>query len=120
MLNTIITTYRPEYREAVFRIAADTAYFGDPVEAYLDDRSLYCGIFYRCYTDIDNQHNWVAIADCEVIGYLMSSIDTAAQQRLLAAKILPGAPEKRRCSGCAPAYSKPQPGCLQVVHEPGF
>jgi GNAT superfamily N-acetyltransferase len=89
MFNAIITTYRPEHREAVFRIAADTAFFGDPVEAYLDDRSLFCDIFYRYYTDIENQHSWVTIVDREVTGFLMSSVDTTAQQRLWAAKILP-------------------------------
>lgn len=89
MLNAIITPYRPEYREAVFRIAADTAFFGEPVETFLDDRSLFCDIFYRYYIDIENQHSWVSIVDREVTGFLMSSIDTTAQQRVWAAKILP-------------------------------
>jgi hypothetical protein len=30
---------------AVYRLAADTAFFGDPVEAFLDDRALFCRAF---------------------------------------------------------------------------
>jgi ribosomal protein S18 acetylase RimI-like enzyme len=89
MLDTTITPYEPKHRSAVFRIAADTAFFGDPVEAYLDDRRLFCDIFYRYYTDIENQHSWVSIREQVVIGFLMSSVDTAAQKRRWATRILP-------------------------------
>src|SRR5687767_4188416 len=34
-------------RESVFRLAADTAFFGEPLEAYLDDRRLFCDSLYR-------------------------------------------------------------------------
>jgi ribosomal protein S18 acetylase RimI-like enzyme len=84
-----IATYKPEYRSAVFGIAADTAFFGDPVEAYLEDRHLFCDIFYRYYTDYEMDHSWVSIAGQEVIGFLMGCTDTAAQQRRWLRVILP-------------------------------
>lgn len=85
----VITTYKPEHRTAVFRIAADTAFFGDPVEAYLEDRRLFCDFFYRYYTDYEMEHSWVSITGQEVIGFLMGCTDTAAQQRRWLRKILP-------------------------------
>ena len=85
----LITLYKPEYRSAVFRIAADTAYFGHPVEAYLEDRRLFCDFFYRYYTDYEMEHSWVAITGQEVIGFLMGCTDTAAWQRQWLRKILP-------------------------------
>lgn len=36
-----IRPYRQEDREAVYRIAADTAFFGESVEHFLDDRRLF-------------------------------------------------------------------------------
>jgi GNAT superfamily N-acetyltransferase len=73
----------------VFRIAADTAFFGHPVEAYLEDRRLFCDIFYRYYTDYEMEHSWVSIVDQEVTGFLMGCINTTAQQRRWLRKILP-------------------------------
>jgi ribosomal protein S18 acetylase RimI-like enzyme len=85
----IITRFKPEHRSAVFQIAADTAFFGDPVEAYLDDRRLFCDFFYRYYTDYEMEHSWVSIAGQQVIGFLMGCTDTAAQQRRWFKVILP-------------------------------
>lgn len=76
-----IRLYATADRQAVLRIAADTAFFGDPVEAYLEDRRLFCDIFYRYYTDFDIDHSLVACAGEEVIGFLMGSLDTAIQQK---------------------------------------
>ena len=81
--------YEARDRESVFRIAADTAFFGEPVEAYLDDRALFCDALYRYYTDLEPWHGWVACANEHVTGFLMGCADTAAQRRLWLAKILP-------------------------------
>lgn len=76
-------------REEVFRIASDTAFFGEPVEAYLDDRRMFCDAFYRYYTDIEPEHALVACLDSQVMGYLTGCVDTTTQRRQLATKILP-------------------------------
>jgi ribosomal protein S18 acetylase RimI-like enzyme len=85
-----IRPYAPPDRQVVFRLAADTAFFGAPLEIYLDDRQLFCDIFYRYYTDLESEHGWVACAGDQVVGFLMGCVDTTIQGRLWLNKILPG------------------------------
>ena len=89
MPETGIRPYASADRAAVFRIAADTAFFGEPVEAFLEDRNLFCDFFYRYYTDLEPEHAWVAYADDQAVGFLMGCVNTPAQRRLWARKILP-------------------------------
>ena len=57
------------------RIAADTAYFGDPIEAYMEDRNVFLDAFYAYYTDLAQEHAWAACAQDVVVGFLMGSVD---------------------------------------------
>ena len=84
-----IRPYEPQQRQAVFQIAADTAYFGAPVEAFLDDRQLFCDAFCGYYTDQEPELVRVACADDQVIGYIMGSLDTAQKQKYWLKKTLP-------------------------------
>ena len=84
-----IRPYQAADRAAVHQIAADTAFFGEPVEAFLESRALFCQIFYAYYTDLEPEHGWVACVDEEVVGFLMGCVDTARQPRLWARHILP-------------------------------
>jgi GNAT superfamily N-acetyltransferase len=68
-------------RQEVFRIAADTAFFGGPVEAFLDDRRLFCDAFVRYYADYEADYVWVVCMDDQVVGYLTGCVDTAAQRK---------------------------------------
>jgi GNAT superfamily N-acetyltransferase len=65
----------------VLRIAADTAFFGEPVEAFLEDRTLFLDIFYRYYTSLEAESGWVAIAEEKVVGFLMGCRDSRSQTR---------------------------------------
>lgn len=76
-----IKPYQHSDRVDVFRIAADTAFFGAPVEAFLDDRRLFCDAFVRYYTDFETDYAWVATTGDQVVGYLTGCIDTAAQRK---------------------------------------
>ena len=76
-----IKPYQQSDRDDVFRIAADTAFFGAPVEAFLDDRRLFCDAFVRYYTDFEADYAWVANTGDQVVGYLTGGIDTAAQRK---------------------------------------
>jgi GNAT superfamily N-acetyltransferase len=89
MSDVTIRPFELHDRESVLRLAADTAFFGEPVEAYLDDRRLFCDGLYRYYTDLEPQHGWVACASGAVVGFLMGCVDTAAQRRLWMQKIFP-------------------------------
>jgi ribosomal protein S18 acetylase RimI-like enzyme len=85
----IIRPYQDADREGLLKIAADTAYFGEPLEAFLDDRRLFNDIFYRYYVELEPQHAWVAIAGGEVAGFLTGCTDTSLQRRRWAYIILP-------------------------------
>jgi len=76
-----IRLYQEGDRQDVYRISADTAFFGDPVEAFLDDRQLFCDAFIRYYTDYEAHYAWVACFKDQVVGYLTGCVDTAAQRK---------------------------------------
>ena len=76
-----IKPYQQSDRDYVFCIAADTAFFGEPVEAFLDDRRLFCDAFVRYYTDYEAEYAWVACMGDKIVGYLSGCVDTAAQRK---------------------------------------
>ncbi len=84
-----IRPYQQGDRQRVLDIAADTAFFGEPVEAFLDDRRLFWDAFYCYYTDFEPEHAWVACADEQVVGFLMGCLDTKRQRRRLFEEIYP-------------------------------
>ena len=85
----VIRPFESEDRDAVRRIFADTAYFGDPVETYFDDREMLCDYYTTYYTDYEPQSCFVAEADGEVVGYIMGCLKTERQRRVLRSKIVP-------------------------------
>ena len=89
MPDLLIRPYLSSDRQAVFRIGADTAYFGAPVEGYMDDRYAFLDAFYAYYTDLEPEHTWVACADGEVVGFLAGCVDTHLHDRKFLRVILP-------------------------------
>ncbi|WP_322805961.1 GNAT family N-acetyltransferase [Thermanaerothrix sp.] len=85
----VIRPYRPDDRKALFRIAGDTAFFGNPIEAYVEDRKLFLDAFYGYYTDYEPEQAWVAVADDHVIGFLVGSIDPKKHRRTMMLKVTP-------------------------------
>ena len=85
----VIRLYQAADRQAVFRIAADTAFFGEPVENFLEDRRLFCDLFYRYYTDFESANAFVACADETVVGFILGSLDTRRQRRRMWRLLLP-------------------------------
>jgi ribosomal protein S18 acetylase RimI-like enzyme len=86
----LVRPYLAPDRQAVLRIAADTAFFGEPVENFLEDRRLFCDLFYRYYTDFESSNGFVACAGDEVVGFILGSLDTRRQQPRLWRLLLPG------------------------------
>jgi ribosomal protein S18 acetylase RimI-like enzyme len=72
-VTSLVRPYEPCDRAAVLRIAADTAFFGAPAEAFLDDRRIMQDAFVVYYVDREPEHLWVAVADGEVVGYISGS-----------------------------------------------
>jgi ribosomal protein S18 acetylase RimI-like enzyme len=84
-----IRSYQPGDREAVLNIAADTAFFGEPVEYFMEDRHLFNDAFYRYYTDIEPEHGWVLCVEGNVVGFLMGATNSHIHHRRLLSNILP-------------------------------
>ncbi len=84
-----IRPYRSEDREGLFKIAADTAFFGEPIEIYMEDRRIFLDAFYAYYTDYEPQHAWVATANDEVVGFLTGCVDSAKKDQIVNKHINP-------------------------------
>jgi ribosomal protein S18 acetylase RimI-like enzyme len=91
-LTPTVRLYQPQDRSAVLEIAADTGFFGAPVEAFLDDRRLMQDIFVAYYVDREPEHLWVADLDGTTVGYICGSVGgkevARAQARTSAAAVL--------------------------------
>ncbi|HPO57793.1 MAG TPA: GNAT family N-acetyltransferase [Anaerolineaceae bacterium] len=91
MKTLTVRPYQPSDCEAVHRIAADTAFFGAPIERYLDDRRLFTDYFYAYYTDYEPEHSWVAV-DSEtgkVAGFLTGCVDTQRKEEVQRRQVTP-------------------------------
>jgi ribosomal protein S18 acetylase RimI-like enzyme len=75
----IVRPYQPADQKAVFQIGADTAFFGAPIEAYMEDRRIFNDFFYAYYTDVEPQYTWVAVADGKVAGFLAGCLDVRSK-----------------------------------------
>ena len=74
-----IRHYQTSDQAAVLNIAADTAFFGEPVEAFLDDRKLYGDAFASYYLEHEAPFAWVADGQDGVVGFLLGCADTPCQ-----------------------------------------
>lgn len=94
-----IRPYQRSDRQAVWTLVADTAFFGAPVEAFLEDRTLYCAAFAAYYTDYEPDRLWVVEVNGTVAGYVMGCDDSQRRDCMWSTHILPavlGAGLKRR------------------------
>lgn len=72
-MDVVVRPYRPEDRDAVRRVYADTAFFGELVEAYFDDRELFADLGVSAYTDHYPDYIFVADHAGKVVGYILGS-----------------------------------------------
>jgi ribosomal protein S18 acetylase RimI-like enzyme len=85
-----IRPYQPSDRADLLRIGAETAFFGTSVENYLEDRRLFCDLFYAYYTDVESQYCWIAVVDGRVAGFLTGCIEERKRLGRWMKSILPG------------------------------
>jgi ribosomal protein S18 acetylase RimI-like enzyme len=81
MTDIFIRPYQEPDQAAVFQIAADTAFFGEPVEAFMEDRNLFNDSFTRYYTMFEAPFSWVAEGPDGVIGFLLGCADTSLRTK---------------------------------------
>jgi GNAT superfamily N-acetyltransferase len=86
----MVRPYQTADREALFQIGADTAFFGAPIEAYMEDRRIFLDSFYAYYTDYEPEHAWVACAGAQVVGFLTGCTNSRCSERVLVRKLIPG------------------------------
>ena len=89
MPDLVIRPFQLADRQSIFRIGADTAFFGAPIEAYMEDRNAFLDAFYAYYTDLEPEHTWVACADGDVVGFLVGCVDTRVHNQRLLRVIIP-------------------------------
>jgi ribosomal protein S18 acetylase RimI-like enzyme len=77
----VIRKYIKNDLNAVSAIAGDTAFFGEPVEALMEDRRLFFDAFYAFFFDHETDTCWVAEYDGIVVGFLAGSVDSSRQQK---------------------------------------
>jgi len=77
-MTPIVRLCRPEDRAAILQIAADTGFFGAPVEAFMQDRRMMQDVFVAYYVDREPEHLWVADVDGAVVGYICGSTGGSA------------------------------------------
>jgi ribosomal protein S18 acetylase RimI-like enzyme len=86
----IVRPYRGEDREALLAIGADTAFFGAPVEAFHEDRRLFCDLLYRYYVDHEPDLARVAEGAGEIAGFVVGAEDTGAMRARWWRSVVPG------------------------------
>jgi ribosomal protein S18 acetylase RimI-like enzyme len=80
-MDTIIRPYQASDQATLLEISAETAYFGDPVEAFLEDRRLYNDAFARYYIEYETAMVWVAEGSMGLSGFLLGCADTSTHNR---------------------------------------
>lgn len=85
----VIRPFQLSDREPLLKIAADTGFFGDPVENFMEDRRIFLDAFYVYYTDQEPEHCWVATNGEVVCGFLTGCFDTRNQREYTARRLEP-------------------------------
>jgi len=69
----VVRPYRPEDRDILRAICADTGFLGKPIDPVFEDRELFADYLTSYYTDVEPESTFVCELDGEVKGYLMGS-----------------------------------------------
>ena len=85
----VIRLYKREDRESIRKICCDTAFMGQPMEMFFDDRDVLADIFTAYYTDYEPESVFVADFKGEVIGYLIGCKNTTEKERIFSRFIFP-------------------------------
>jgi len=69
----VIRPYRPEDRDTIRAICADTGFLGQPIDPVFEDRELFADYLTSYYTDAEPEATFVCELDGKVMGYVMGS-----------------------------------------------
>lgn len=85
----IIRLYEEKDRLSVRRICCDTAFMGEDVANFLEDREVFADFAISYYTDYEPQSLFVAQSEDSVIGYIAGCRDTKRYEQIFKSRILP-------------------------------
>lgn len=87
----IIRPYQSKDRQGVIEVLYRTGYMGEDAKDYFDDKYLFGLLFGIYYLDYEADSCFVAINTTtnQVVGYILSSLDTRIQTRKFNRKMLP-------------------------------
>ncbi len=85
----IIRPYEEKDREIVRKICCDTAFMGEDVTVFFDDREVFADFAISYYTDYEPQSSFVAEIENRVIGYICGCCDTRRYYQIFNSRILP-------------------------------
>lgn len=89
MTDLTIRPYQATDRAALLHIASETAFFGAPVEAFMEDRRLFEDAMFRYYVEYEPEHAWAACEGEKVVGFLVGCTDSRVRMRVFSREILP-------------------------------
>ena len=87
----IIRPFKPADRAQVRKISCDTAFMGEPLEKFFDDREAFADIATAYYTEYEPESLFVAEYENSIVGYLTGCKDTCRFKKIFFWRILPGA-----------------------------
>jgi ribosomal protein S18 acetylase RimI-like enzyme len=84
-----VRQYRPADAASVRHVYAETAFFGEPVEAFFEDRELFADLGVAPYLLAFPEHIFVAQAGAQVVGYVLGSPSGEASVHRARLRLLP-------------------------------
>ncbi len=84
-----VRPYRPGDREAIGRIACDTALYGRPIDPFFPDRRLVADILVSYYLTFEPSLTFVVEQEGRVVGYLTGCVDTRAYEARFVRAVFP-------------------------------
>jgi GNAT superfamily N-acetyltransferase len=88
-VNLSVRRYLPTDHAAVERIAAETAWFGQPVEKFVEDRRLFVDLVFQPYLMLAPGNIWLAVYELAVAGFVLGVPDTVMHRRNTLVSVMP-------------------------------
>lgn len=85
-----IRNFTPADRDALRQLCSDTAFMGEPVEKFMEDRELFADWASAYYTDYEPRSIFLAEYDKGLIGYIMGARREQDYEKVLWRALAPG------------------------------
>ena len=90
MEEVFIRKFETSDRQAVREIAWETAFMGEPADAFFSGKKIMADFLTLYFTDYEPDSCFVAVFGSQVAGYLIGSVDSKRLESIFKNKVLPG------------------------------